>query len=152
MVQPPALLLRQTTMRAFGALLLLVVAGCGGSPADQVPDQVAGASSTAVTRLVVEQTTDRTQTWTLTCDPPGGDHPTPTGACGALGAAQAPFVPREDLLCTEQYGGAQTARVTGTYRGTPVDVELSRVNGCRIADWDRLGALLPGPVGVDPPK
>jgi hypothetical protein len=32
-----------------------------------------------------------------------------------------------------------------------VDLELTRVDGCRIAQWDGLGPLLPGPVGVEPP-
>jgi hypothetical protein len=27
-----------------------------------------------------------------------------------------------------------------------VDLQLSRTDGCRISQWDRLGALLPGPV------
>jgi hypothetical protein len=37
--------------------------------------------------------------------------------------------------------------VTGRWAGEPVDLQLSRTDGCRISQWDRLGALLPGPVG-----
>ena len=135
--------------RLAWAPLLLLAACADASPADGL----AGQQPTGQTRLVVEQTTDRTQTWTLTCDPPGGDHPSPAAACGALAGVREPFAPLPaDAICTEQYGGDQTARVTGTYRGAPVDLSLSRVNGCYIAQWDRLGPLLPGPVGVDPPK
>lgn len=128
------------------AVLLAATTACGG---DAGTLDVGDAPAT--TQLQVAQTTDRTQTWTLTCDPAGGDHPSPAQACGDLASVQDPFAPLPaDRVCTEQYGGDQTARVTGTYRGTPVDLELSRVDGCRISQWDRLGALLPGPVGVAP--
>jgi hypothetical protein len=52
-----------------------------------------------------------------------------------------------DAGCTQVYGGPQTARVTGRWAGQPVDLQLSRTDGCRIAQWDRLGPLLPGRVG-----
>jgi hypothetical protein len=39
--------------------------------------------------------------------------------------------------------------VTGHWEGTAVDLELSRADGCLIAQWDGLGPLLPIPVGVD---
>ena len=81
--------------------------------------------------------------WTLTCDPAGGDHPDPEAACRALAATAEPFAPvPDDALCTQQYGGPQTATVRGTYRGEAVDLALSRVDGCRISQWDALGALL----------
>ena len=135
--------------RLAWGLLLLLLAACADAPSDVV----VGQEPPGTTRLVVEQTTDRTQTWTLTCDPPGGDHPAPGPACGALAGVREPFAPLPaGQLCTEVYGGDQTARVTGTYRGAPVDLSLSRVNGCAISQWDRLGPLLPGPVGVDLPK
>jgi hypothetical protein len=55
-----------------------------------------------------------------------------------------PFAPvPEDAICTQVYDGPQTARVTGRWRGEPVDLELGRNNGCRIAQWDSLGPLLP---------
>lgn len=57
-------------------------------------------------------------------------------------------VPR-NVACTEIYGGPQTARVTGTLRGEPVDARFSRTDGCQIARWDAVADLLgpaPGPV------
>ena len=127
------------------ALVLGALVGCGDTS-----DTSAGVLP-APTRLEVTQTTDRTQTWTLPCDPTGGDHPSPAPACGAVMSLERPFAPlAEDVVCTQQYGGDQTARVTGVLRGMPVDLALSRTDGCRIAQWDRLGALLPGPVGVAP--
>lgn len=102
---------------------------CGGT-------ETVGAPGTS---LVVEQDGRRT---TLTCDPPGGDHPQPEQACGVLDALEP--LP-SDALCTEQYGGPQTATVRGTVRGRPVDLALSRTDGCRIAQWDRLVPLVPAP-------
>jgi hypothetical protein len=139
-------------MRALAgaSVALVALAGCATSAPS---DGLVASAPAAQTRLVVEQTTDRTQTWTLTCDPPGGDHPSAAAACGALAGVRDPFAPLPaDVLCTEVYGGPQTARVTGTYRGAPVDLALSRTDGCRISQWERLGPLLPGPVGGDAPK
>jgi hypothetical protein len=77
-----------------------------------------------------------------------GDLPDAEAVCVHLDGLDEPFAPLPaDVMCTEQYGGPQTAHVTGVWRGEPVDLELSRVNGCTITQWDRLGPLLPGPVG-----
>ena len=81
---------------------------------------------------------------------------TPTGrAGGTLDLCQAAAgvrrllttEPPEKRVCTQIYGGPQTARVTGTLAGRPVDRRFNRENGCRIAEWDRLqrAGLLPGP-------
>lgn len=54
--------------------------------------------------------------WTLTCDPVGGTHPDPLGACLALGAdaGRAALAPvPSDVACTEIWGGSQTATITG---------------------------------------
>lgn len=84
--------------------------------------------------------------WTLRCEPAGGDHPDPEAACRDLATQPEPFAPLPaDAVCAQIYGGPQTATVRGTYRGEPVDVALSRTDGCRIAQWERLGALLPQP-------
>lgn len=92
-----------------------------------------------------------TQTWTLTCDPPGGDHPDPDWACAALEAAGGVDafepVPR-DAVCTEIYGGPQTAHVEGTVDGRPVDADFSRTNGCEIARWEALQPLLGDVAGA----
>jgi hypothetical protein len=89
------------------------------------------------------------ETWTLTCVGfVEGSHPDAEAACAHLKATAEPFAPLPaDVVCTEQYGGAQTARVLGRWNGEPVDLELSRTDGCRISQWDGLGPLLPGPVG-----
>ena len=87
--------------------------------------------------------------WTLSCaEPPAGDLPDPAAACAHLQGLTDPFAALPgDQVCSQQYGGPQTARVTGRWAGEDVDLQLARTNGCQIAQWDRLGVLLPGPVG-----
>ncbi|MCV2491492.1 SSI family serine proteinase inhibitor [Geodermatophilus sp. YIM 151500] len=93
------------------------------------------------------------QRYTLACGgSTPGDLPGAEAACAHLTGMAEPFAPvPADAVCTEQYGGPQTARITGRWHGQPVDLELSRVDGCRISQWDGLGPLLPGPVGVEAP-
>ena len=130
-------------MRALGLLLLALTACSSG--ADSVASSP--APSEAATRLEVQVVADEgaaPQTWTLTCEPTGGDHPDPEGACADLAQEQMPFAPLpSDAVCTEIFGGPQTATVRGTYRGEPASLALSRTDGCRIAQWDRLGTVLP---------
>lgn len=44
--------------------------------------------------------------------------------------------------CTQQYGGPETARVTGTLRGEPIDARFSREQGCEIARWEAVVPVL----------
>jgi hypothetical protein len=83
------------------------------------------------------------QTAVLTCDPPGGTHPLPDEACGALERNEDALAPVPgDAVCTQIFGGPQEAHVVGTMRGRSIDARFSRSNGCEIARWDRLVALL----------
>jgi len=120
-------------------VLVLAVGGCG-EDSGQVAD------STPTTELLITVTSDSGATptsWTLTCDPAGGTHPAPEGACRALDAARDPFAPvPADLLCTQVYGGPETAKVTGTWRGERVAATYKRTDGCEIARWDALAAVL----------
>jgi hypothetical protein len=136
--------------------LLTVVAGCADSSGgDATPGDAAGGGiSQADDDLQVH--VDRgdgtpPEVWTLTCVGfVEGTHPDAEAACAHLAGLDDPFAPLpDDVVCTEQYGGPQTARVTGRWDGEPVDLELSRTDGCRIAQWDSLGPLLPIPVGED---
>ena len=88
--------------------------------------------------------------WTLTCDPPGGSHPDPAAACHVLDTVRGPFAPvPPDMRCLQVYGGPETATITGTWRGVEVDASYRRTDGCEIARWTKLGAVLsPGsPAG-----
>ena len=51
-----------------------------------------------------------------------------------------------DRMCTEIYGGPETATVSGLLDGIKVDYEIDRTNGCGIDDWERVFAgLVPPP-------
>ena len=110
------------------------------------PSPSAGpASGRTEVKITYDDGAGETQTWRLTCHPPGGDHPVPAAACRALTAngsvALAPVAPT--TACTEQYGGPQRARISGRWRGEPVTASLSRINGCEISRWNQLVPLLP---------
>jgi hypothetical protein len=89
------------------------------------------------------------QTWTLTCVGVGvveGSHPQAQAACDHLAGLQNPFAPiPDDVMCTQQYGGPETARIIGRWNGEPVELELSRVDGCRIEQWNALVPVVPAP-------
>ena len=150
-------------MRLIPLLLLVLLTACGGGedtaqdapgspPASPADDALAG-SDPALNDLVVTQDLgdgSPPQRWTLVCaGAVSGDHPQAEAACAHLIAIEDPFAPLPtDQMCTEVYGGPQTAAVSGVWNGEPVDLELSRSNGCQISQWDSLGPLLPGPAGV----
>ena len=56
-------------------------------------------------------------------------------------------IPRPDRICTQQYGGPQVAVVTGRFRGREVTSRFSRTDGCEIARWRTMAALLGGISG-----
>src|SRR4051812_13215820 len=129
------------------AVSLVVVSGCGASgaaddPAEQ-PSRGSGSGPTELTVVVRTGAGQAERTFSLTCDPPGGDHPDPVAACRLLDRLPDPFAPLPaDEACTEIYGGPETATVTGTFRGEPVDAAFSRSNGCQISRWDAYRPLL----------
>lgn len=105
----------------------------------------AEAPSTASTELTITVQPrgegGPTRTWTLRCDPPGGSHPRPAAACEQLTADALRALPA-GTICTQIYGGPQTARVRGRFDGRPVDSRFGRSNGCEIHRWDELQYLL----------
>ena len=81
--------------------------------------------------------------WTLRCAPVGGTLPKAAQACTKLAAAgnwwaQTP----PGTMCSDIYGGPQTARVAGTYRGRRISTRFARRNGCETARWNRVSFLL----------
>ncbi|WP_324277558.1 SSI family serine proteinase inhibitor [Blastococcus brunescens] len=87
--------------------------------------------------------------WTLTCVGfVEGSHPEAEAACAHLAGVEDPFAPLpDDLACTQQFGGPQTAHVIGRWGGESVDVRLARSDGCLIAQWDSLVPLVPEAEG-----
>ena len=122
---------------------LVALAGCGeerpveaGNPSTPRPE----------TRLVVRVQPapgDQPKEWTLTCRPAGGTHPAPEAACEALHNAADPFKPvPPDAICTQIYGGPQTATIEGVWRGEQIRATYSRENGCEIHRWETIKAVL----------
>ncbi|MDP9394221.1 MAG: subtilase-type protease inhibitor [Actinomycetota bacterium] len=138
--------------RRTGLLAVLTAAllsGCGQAGTTTAK----GTSVTAQPETRLTVTVDTGQgaapvTWTLTCDPPGGDHPDAEGACRALAAAAAqhdgdPFAPvPPDTMCAQIFGGPEKATLTGSWRGTAVSATYKRSDSCEIKRWDELGAVL----------
>jgi aminoglycoside phosphotransferase (APT) family kinase protein len=55
--------------------------------------------------------------------------------------------PAPGRICTQQYGGPQTAVVTGWFLGREVHSRFSRTDGCEIARWRAMAPLLGGSAG-----
>jgi hypothetical protein len=55
--------------------------------------------------------------------------------------------PGPPRLCTQQYGGPQVAVVTGSFHGRTVNARFQRTDGCEIARWKAVAALLGGTPG-----
>jgi len=80
---------------------------------------------------------------TLSCGPPGGDHPHAAEACATLEALDDPFAPLPPgTVATMIYGGPDTVIVDGHWQGRPVRAEFNRTNGAEIARWELLGPVL----------
>jgi len=93
--------------------------------------------------------------YTLTCEPIGGDHPSSDNACaflaGAAAAGTDPFAPVPDnSACTRIYGGPQTATVTGTWQGQDIDAQFNLQGGCEIDRWQTAAPVLGEPSGEFP--
>ena len=135
---------------AIGAAALLALAGCGEEAASVggrlgVAPSSPGAEGRRIDLVVaVKDGPDAAAvTWTLTCNPTGGNHPNKQAACQALLAAgNDPWAPvPAGRACTEQYGDDRSATVAGLWYGTRVDTSFRRTDGCQIARWDSLAPV-----------
>jgi Subtilisin inhibitor-like len=118
---------------------LTVLAGCGseGSSGSAEPRYDLTITYWPVGRAGEERSA------TLTCDPDGGSHPDPAGACDALLQNEDALKPvAGDVACTEIYGGPQLATISGP----AVHATLSRSNGCEIARWEALADVIDLPA------
>ena len=119
----------------------MLAAGCG-SDDEQPAEPPAAAPALADLRVAVDRDGEGGEpprTKTIRCA--SADE---SALCERLAALRLRDIepPSRATACTELYGGPQTATITGTLRGEPVDLELTRVNGCEIARWEAAGALL----------
>jgi hypothetical protein len=105
------------------------------------------ASPSAITELSIafDDGSGTAASWRLTCAPAGGAHPDPEAACDALEANGARSLPAtaKSRMCSQKYGGPETAVVTGTWRGKVVRSQLNLTNSCEISRWNALKGLLP---------
>lgn len=150
------------TAAAFG-LLALALSACGDPPAQQPGDGTGTLlppdQQPSQTALDVVVNDGQAQTsFRLICDDAPrfeGDagERDPKAACDAVNAAADRLVElsdpnREPEMCTEIYGGPDTATITGAVDGEQVDAQVDRANGCGISDWDALEPLLGKPTGT----
>lgn len=118
--------------RALGlALAALALAGCGdgGGAASSAP---AGPTALSVREYDGERLTATTD---LDCTVRGGP-------CDRVVALLPRLAPEPGEVCTQIYGGPERRVVTGSVDGRPVDVEVTRTDGCEIARYDLLTAAL----------
>jgi hypothetical protein len=106
------------------------------------------AGPLTVLRITVWPTgyTGTARQYTLACGPARGTVPRPVRACDTLGRlGQTAFAPTpKGIACTDIWGGPARARVYGYVYGMPVNTSLSLVNGCEVARWKRVAAVVPG--------
>jgi hypothetical protein len=69
----------------------------------------------------------------------------PVRACRR--ARRLPAPPAANRVCTQIYGGPQIARITGRVGARRTDRRLSRTDGCKIDEWNRMVPLVPRPAG-----
>jgi hypothetical protein len=119
-------------------LALALVAGCG----EEDGEPTAPAGSLADLSVTVDpdgEGAKPARETTVRCEAPEE-----SDACRAVARLKVEaFEPTPgNVACTQQYGGPQTATVTGTLRGEPVDATFSLVNGCEISRWRDLAPVL----------
>ena len=131
--------------RAVPLLLALLVATAG------VPSSPAVAAENPSPQIALSVQVDvgdgAVVKHTLRCSPTSGNHPNRWAACKVLlagGVAVLKPVP-SDAMCTQVYGGAQKAVVTGTWNGKKVSAKFTRTDGCQISRWDAVKALFKVP-------
>lgn len=143
-------------------LLVTALAACGdGSDGPGTTDEPPSGDHFGVVDLdiTVDHPDRDAIVYRLTCD---GTTAAITGeevAVDAVAACTALTIPEAvtrlvegpdpGAICTEIYGGPDTADIVGTLDGQAVETTIDRANGCSISDWDDLFAdMLPEPLGV----
>jgi hypothetical protein len=124
-------------------IALALIAGCGEDD-DPSPAAPSPAPSSALADLMVRVDGDGpgdelAKEFEVRCAE-AQDSALCTGVASLSKADFAPTPP--DTVCTQQYGGPQTAHVTGTLRGEPIDARFSREQGCEISRWDAVVPIL----------
>ncbi|WP_445155406.1 SSI family serine proteinase inhibitor [Arthrobacter sp. Hor0625] len=113
------------------------------------PTAVPGQGDAELAVLFKSSADAKAVSYTLRCSngepAAGSNHPTAAAACAAVKQNPAILSPGPrptDRACTQQYGGPQTATVTGTVDGKTVKSEFSRTDGCEIELWNAAKDVL----------
>jgi hypothetical protein len=124
--------------RAAALLALALLAGCGGGSGD-------GGNANIDLKLTLwpTGTNGDSITWTLRCEPTGGDHPDPAAACAALTAVKDPFGKlKPPPRCSEIPGSSpEVALLEGDFRGRKVRSMFERSSACVAGRWDRIAPV-----------
>ena len=119
----------------------LLCAACAGAP---LPG---GSQLRAEISVVIQDPQGSPISYVIRCDAGeasvrGGAQIDAADACRALArpAVQNRLVrgPSPEQVCTQVYGGPQTAMLSGTLEGQAVNAVVTRDDGCGIGDWDNL--------------
>lgn len=138
------------------AIAVLALAGCGPIDDDSEPQPVAGGPVDIKLTVSADLGGGFTRQGTLEC----GNRPLGSGFLGGSGKATEAcklmalsgdarkrllLGPERDRVCTEEYGGPQTATISGVIDKQAISTAVDRANGCGIADWDLLEPLIGPP-------
>src|SRR5690349_9372812 len=114
---------------ALAVIAALAFAACGS---DEPTTPATGGGSDELANFVVTVDPDGDESQPpkelqVTCKAP-----TESDLCGAAaGLSAADLAPTpDDVACTQQFGGPETATIKGTLRGEQVDASFSRTDGC----------------------
>ena len=128
--------------KLVAGVLIIIGALAGGQV---VQSDLAVASEPAINSIsnltVSYRPSSSSQTiFKLSCLPisAAGTHPNRKAICAAIAKQGAAlFAPvAADTMCTQIYGGPETAKITGTVNGRKINAAYSRTDGCQIGRWN----------------
>jgi hypothetical protein len=107
------------------------------------------ANSTSNLTVVYHSTSGSQATFKVVCLPRSstGTHPNKKAICAAIakqGIRLFAPVPA-NMMCSQIYGGPQTATIAGTVNGRRMNSTFSRTDGCQVARWNRAKVLFTFP-------
>ena len=140
-------------------ILVFSVTACGGNATGPMPVEPDGGigdgagppaavgTVAADLEIVIESPDSGPISYRIRCEDDqseleGASELNPMRACAALtdAAVRDRLLegPPVDRMCTQVYGGPETATIRGSLDGRPVDTVVRRNDGCGINDWDNL--------------
>jgi hypothetical protein len=130
------------------ALGLALVVGCGSGPTLPVVTQVTIAEQTGTQATVLRPSRATLSCTGLAAAATGFLRERAPAACASAHGGVIQRVARDQRsrrVCSQVYGGPQSAHVTGTLDGKRIDLSVTRADSCGTADWRVLEPLLGDP-------